>query len=471
VNQLNRVFPISIVIVAVMLALGAGTAAGPEDPNLQPFPDPSGAVQTFSTFGFIDTQNPFFQSLGTNGRSCATCHQPGDAWSVTPAHIRDRFNATNGTDPIFRTNDGSNSPDADVRTVAARRSAYSMLLSKGLIRVGLPIPPNAEFSLEAVDDPYHYADAKELSLFRRPLPTTNLRFLSGVMWDGRQSPRGRSFNDNFRSQSVDATLGHAQAASDPAPDQQQQIVDFELSLHTAQVIDQVAGALHGDGPGGGTGILPEQEFFLGINDPLGLNPTGAPFDPAAFTLFYPWQNALARFDASARSRRPNLGAERLICARRESIARGERLFNTREIDITGVSGLNDELGLTHIRGFCTTCHDSPNVGNHSVAAPLNIGIADASRRTPDMPLYTLRNNATGETVQTTDPGRALITGKWKEIGRFKGPILRGLAARAPYFHNGMAATLGDAVNFYDARFDLRLTPQEKGDLVAFLSAL
>jgi cytochrome c peroxidase len=58
-----------------------------------------------------------------------------------------------------------------------------------------------------------------------------------------------------------------------------------------------------------------------------------------------------------------------------------------------------------------------------------------------MPLYTLRNLHTGEVMRTTDPGRAMVTGRWKDIGRFKGPILRGLAARAPYFHNGFAATL------------------------------
>ena len=78
---------------------------------------------------------------------------------------------------------------------------------------------------------------------------------------------------------------------------------------------------------------------------------------------------------------------------------------------------------------------------------------------------------TGETKKTTDPGRALITGKWKHIGRFKGPILRGLAARAPYFHNGSAKTLLDAVNFYDRRFNIGLTSAEKADLVAFLETL
>jgi cytochrome c peroxidase len=50
-------------------------------------------------------------------------------------------------------------------------------------------------------------------------------------------------------------------------------------------------------------------------------------------------------------------------------------------------------------------------------------------------------------------------------------VLRALAARAPYFHNGAAATLDDAVNFYDQRFNLNLTSQQKADLVAFLKTL
>ena len=120
---------------------------------------------------------------------------------------------------------------------------------------------------------------------------------------------------------------------------------------------------------------------------------------------------------------------------------------------------------------CTTCHDTPNAGDHSVKAPLNIGLTDAARRTPDMPLYTLRRLSTGELVQTTDPGRAMITGKWADVVKFKGPILRALAARAPYFHNGSAATLEEAVGFYETRFNLQLTTREKADLIAFLRAL
>jgi cytochrome c peroxidase len=80
----------------------------------------------------------------------------------------------------------------------------------------------------------------------------------------------------------------------------------------------------------------------------------------------------------------------------------------------------------------------------------------------------LRKKKGHEIKVVTDPGRALITGRWKDVGRFKGPILRGLAGRAPYFHNGSAATLADVVNFYDTRFELTLSDQQKADLIAFL---
>ena len=69
------------------------------------------------------------------------------------------------------------------------------------------------------------------------------------------------------------------------------------------------------------------------------------------------------------------------------------------------------------------------------------------------------------------PGRALITGSWKDVGKVKGPILRGLAARAPYFHNGSADSLRDVLDFYENRFHIGFTAQEREDLIAFLNAL
>jgi len=149
------------------------------------------------------------------------------------------------------------------------------------------------------------------------------------------------------------------------------------------------------------------------------------------------------------------------------------LFNSKAINITGVGGLNDDLNLAVIPGTCGTCHDSPNVGNHSIAVSLNIGVGDldSSLDMSYLPVFTLQNKTTGEIKTTTDPGRALITGSWKDVGKVKGPILRGLAARAPYFHNGSAASLSDVLDFYERRFHVGFTAPEREDLIAFLNAL
>jgi cytochrome c peroxidase len=450
-------------------------------PDMKPQRNASGLAATFSNTGSIDTKNPFFQNLGTNGRSCETCHQQSEGWTVTPKGIRARFQKSDGTDPIFRLNDGANSPNADVSTVAARLAAYSMLLNKGLIRVGIGIPANAEFELVKVEDPYGFASAKELSLFRRPLPTTNLKFLSTVMWDARETFKDANSTDciigttncfaslhfNLADQSNSATVGHAEAAQPLTQAQREAIVAFEMTLFTAQIFDKDAKWLNAHGAKGGPKHASNQPFYFGINDVVdGDYRTHAQFNPNVFSLYNVWNRAHVGNEADEDER-----GERGVARARQAVARGEALFNSKPINIAGVKGLNDDLRVPTLRGTCTTCHDSPGAGNHSIPAPLDIGLTDALRRTSDMPLYTLRNNKTGEVIQTTDPGRALHTGKWKDIGRFKGPILRALATRAPYFHNGMAKDLDEAVDFYNTRFGINFTDDEKSDLVAFLKTL
>jgi cytochrome c peroxidase len=444
-------------------ALTIADSANRSVPVFQSFADPEGQFANYNAGGPTDTgSNAFFQDLGSNGRRCVTCHQASDAWSVTPSHIQSRFNATHGTDPIFRTNDGSGCPTQDVSTEDARRHAYNLLLSKGLIRIEQQVPATAEFTVLNSDNPYGCNSTSAISTYRRPLPATNLPFLSTVMWDGRETfknPDGtfKPVTDDLAHQAVDATMGHAQGQP-PTSEQVQQIVDFETKIFTAQTYDRHAGELHEDGGKGGPLHLSRQNFFIGINDPLGLNPTGTAFTSNVFDIYDQWSQIKDRDDDEH-------------TAARRAVARGEHLFNTLQIPITGVAGLNDVLHVDTINGFCGTCHDSPNVGDHSVPAPLNIGLADASRRTPDLPLITVMCNASGQVIQVTDLGRAMVTGKCADIGKFKGPILRGLAARGPYFHNGSAATLLDAVNFYDTRFTLHLSEQDKDDLVAFLKTL
>jgi hypothetical protein len=430
----------------------------------------SGEVATFQPGGAtITANNAFFQDLGTNGRTCFTCHQPQNGWSVSAENVAGRFVASAGQDPIFRLVDGATCPNASVSTLAAKREAYKLLTDKGLIRIGLPMPDvtKLEFKVTKVDDPYNCTTNPDtgltsptsgiVSMYRRPLPSANLGFLSAIMWDGREP--------SLSNQSIDATLGHAQADVAPTPEQQAQIVAVESGIFTAQVSDKKAGDLRDDGAKGGPVALSLQDFFIGVNDPLGGNPHPTDFTSRIFDLYRPWLGLRGRDDETKH---------------RQAIARGEEVFNTTPINIKGVAGLNDDLGAASIPGFCGTCHDTPNVGNHSVKAPLNIGVADAGINSPPaldisgLPVFTLtctQGDLKDKVFVVTDPGRALITGLCKDIGRLKGPILRGLASRAPYFHNGSAKTLLDVVNFYEARFNLSLTAQQKSDLVEFLNAL
>jgi len=230
------------------------------------------------------------------------------------------------------------------------------LLSRGLIRIALAVPAGAEFTVASVNNPYGCGSTSTLSMYRRPLPATNLTFLSTVMRDGQEStppttqkityPNTGQLLADLAQQAIDATTGHAQGAV-PTPAQVQDIVNFKTSLRIAQAFDYQAGALNGGT--GGPVALASQAFFIGINDSFprsfGFNPTNAPFNPDIFNLFSAWVSS-------------QLGA-------RASIARGEALFNSKPITISGVGGINYHSGLpSSFSGTCGTCHDSANVGNH-----------------------------------------------------------------------------------------------------------
>ena len=86
------------------------------------FTNANGAARAVTVNGAAMIENnPFFQSLGTNGRACVNCHQPSAAMTITPPQIQAVFNATSGTDPLFRLNDGANGPNAPVATLAQKR--------------------------------------------------------------------------------------------------------------------------------------------------------------------------------------------------------------------------------------------------------------------------------------------------------------------------------------------------------------
>jgi hypothetical protein len=412
----------AVAVAALTFGSGWGPHQAPEADELatsidnnQPVQNPGGHSATFSTQGFVDLTGEYFQAQGTNGRSCASCHTAAEAWSINPGTLQRLFDETGGTHPVFNPLDANNPDTADFATVEGRRAAYSMLLTRGVFRRGGAPRAERQWDLVAVDDPHGYARLEapqRIVQWRRAMPTINFPVGSAtVNWDG-----GNSIGTDQRAGLVNQATRNvtgAQQGPPAAPDVIADIVDFESSLFTAQLIVPGVGRLDSDGARGG----PEALSLM-------------PVTPGRFDLFDAWAGAGN--------------------PRRAQIFRGQELFN--------------------IRG-CGACHNSANNGTSINDVLFDIRTASAAARTPDLPLYTFQNRTTGELRQLTDTGRGNVTGLWSDLGRFKTPTLRGLAARAPYFHNGIAATLEDVVRHYETHLGFAFTDQERADLVAFMNAL
>src|SRR6202044_330782 len=177
-----------------------------------------------------------------------------------------------GLDPLFAAVDGANCPNARTGNYAD----HSLLLSHGLVRIFLPLPANAQFSVSVVHDPYGCAMVPDsnggqpvISVYRRPLPTTNLKFLSTIMFDGRETHallnNGQTFpanlNADLTQQALDAITIHAQASQPPTTAQVAEIVRFELGLFSAQVYDGDAGSLNARGAQGGIVSLASEPYY------------------------------------------------------------------------------------------------------------------------------------------------------------------------------------------------------------------
>jgi hypothetical protein len=463
------------------------------------FNNPHGKLGNHNTAGqTITANNAFFQSLGENGRSCVTCHLPPDGMGLSVRNVRARFRG-NLDDPLFAPVDGANCPDAvppeftSGALVGGRegggkrklRDAFSLLLNKGLIRIFLPVPSNAEFTVQLVSDallgcntkPQFNTDSKSgakiLSMHRRPIISAHLRFKvpndaenaapTNVMWDGREP--------NLFSQAISATLGHAQALKVPTQTQLQQIVDFETKFFSAQLVDRVARRLDAEGATGGP-------VHLAGRDPT---PDIPPFPnppPPAFDEYNLWANRAGSAKADQQA----------------SIARGQAIFlgtaPRSTFTIANVGGFNDAIGLNPapFPASCAICHGFPHAGSELVFPPQrDIGTGGQASNLPaaqgqgplpagDLPIFKLTCATNphpfyGTEIITNDPGTAMITGKCADIGKKTVPQLRALASRAPFFSDGSAKDIRAIVDFYVRRFNMALIEQDKVDLTNFLAAL
>lgn len=393
--------------------------------------DPGGAG---STLDVLEEQPAapaaasFHTPHGSNGRHCGTCHLASSGWSIRPADIEALFVASGGSHPLFNRVDADNPARADLSTVSGRRAAFSML-RRGLFRKSVAPPEGAEFEVVAAVDPRRAASVERLVFFRRPLATANLRLATGSMWDDKWSVASAGAN-NLRARLVQqarAVLTTVEEGPAPAPATVEAIVEDELHMWSA--VERVDGvALDGCGARGGTANLMRQPLVSG-----------------PWTLFDAWIDLA-----------PGRCGTRRADALRARIAHGQQVFNQKK-SVTGER--------------CVGCHNVANAGSNVDGILFDIGTSSPLRRTPDMPVYRLRDRATGAVRDTTDPGKALISGRWSDVDRFKVPALRGVSLRAPYFHNGSASTLRDVLAHYEEALGFDFSDGEREDLLAFLEAL
>jgi hypothetical protein len=207
-------------------------------PVEEEYDNPTGQLTILNTTGFIHTKDhAFFEPLGTNGRACVTCHQPSNAMSLSVASARSRWTAAHQKDPLFAAIDGSNCPDLPQEA----RSSHSLLLDRGLFRIALPLPAQAEFRIEVVRDPTGCNKGKTISVYRRPRVAANLKHIVA-------GPTGMSFmadsrEPSLRVQAINAAMIHEQAPA-PTAEQLRQIIEFETQIYVAQSSDICGGLLN-----------------------------------------------------------------------------------------------------------------------------------------------------------------------------------------------------------------------------------
>lgn len=463
-------------------------------------PSPHGRVGVLFANGPVDTtDHPFFAPTGTNGRACVTCHQPAGAMSVSAAMLRARWRATAGADSVFAAIDGSNNPSLP----QGDEASHSLLLERGLFRVGLPWPPRPiagepvtpEFTIGVVSDPtgvnldpvWGLQSARPtVSVFRRPRPAANLRYvmtpdgvinikLGELMAVDPETgqPVGMNLMADARhltleQQVVAAYEEHQQGVRGLTAVELDAILGFETQVYVAQAVDRFGLPLAESGGPAGLGTRAMLEGRAGQLANNGRDPV--------FRLFDVWRDGgPVRADVGDEAR-----------AFRASVARGNDVFMFRQFWIRDVAHINT-VGLGNpIRRSCSTCHNVQMTGMDLAPGWVDLGttnyptwtespVFDASA---DLPVFKLTCAGSaaphpflGRTIYTTDPGRALITGRCADIGSITMQQFRGLAARAPYFANGSARNLRELVDYYDRRFDMTLTEQEKVDLINFLSVL
>ena len=453
------------------------------------YPNEQGSLRTIVVGAPLKTKgHPFFEPVGSNGRACVTCHQPADAMSLSASSAQRQWETVGPKDPLFAAIDGSNCPNLP----QDKRESHSLLLERGLFRIQRPWPVKQyngdpvtpDFTIEVVRDPTgcnsgpgRGPQAGNISVYRRPRPVANMKYLlaTGFPFDPKQGyalpldpddgkpQSGNIMSDNragnLRIQMEDASSSHLQIAQRLTPAQIRQVQDFEMRVYTAQQADRNGLALNELGAEGGPAKLRDSQ-------PGALGSIGKP----VWSEFAAWEK-IAPADAA------KMTPEQL--AFRQSVARGARVFRDKTFLIFDSAGITTQMGFGNpVRNSCVFCHNMSQMGNDVAPGQVDLGTTTLPFADPraDLPIFRITclkapHPYYGRVIYTYDPGFALTSGKCADVGKITLQSLRGLSARAPYFSSGLAKDLRGIVDYYERRYSIGYTEQEKQDLVNLMSVL
>jgi cytochrome c peroxidase len=322
-----------------------------------------------------DLFNGEFPAAHGNGRTCATCHVPEEAFQLTPAHVeahyqdlqKRRLTDPTADDPLFRVVDANDGAED-----------FTNLRQHALVRVFIQLPVNAqgEKLVWPVDDP----NATFVSVWRSTPTVMNAAFTGPFQLDGRQS--------TLEDQAIGALINHSEIERAPKTKFLEDIAAFQNSLFSSPEVKQLSAAL-------ANGQTPP--------------PTDPPLN--------------------------------------ELEIRGKALFDHH----------------------CIFCHGGPSqtkrreditppaVQDIQISRPLPpfaVGIPFApSPLEPRLWAFRVAGQAEPVLRASTDPGKALLSGKLDELNFFDMPTLYGIGKTAPYFHDNSAATLEDMIIHYQHHFE------------------
>ena len=354
------------------------------------------------------------KGLGGNGRACADCHMPSEAFQLSPAAARARFEALlakrasdrNADDPLFRPIDAD-----DFRENGEQASDFSNLVDNGLVRVTMPLPANVVLIDPATGQP---SAETSVDLWRAVIPVFNVAITGPdaqlPVWPPGaprvpimgQDPNGPNRQGGYQhdarfgtlqEQARAALIHHAEVTVEPPADMLDALAAFQQTLFSSSGVERLADAMRS----GAAFIDPDPEL-----------------------------NALEQ--------------------------QGKAVFNRA----------------------CATCHGASShpggsTPERNMVRPIGIRyhniLTACPRLTTDgfapCPPRLARNartyritlaDGTFQTVTTSDPGRLLLTGQPADLGVMESTQLRGISRTAPYFHNNSAATLDEVLDLYDAFF-------------------